>query len=236
MSHRNIAASTLQAPVTTESPQLKAFVDSKMKRYGLTEQEVRRRAVETYSSLEYAMQALTTTEAENKAALECMFPHGYENAMQVGRKPKPGEEVKFSQLTDDVMIRVWGGDLATYHCYCFDFVNHERQYIPTPKNIKIYSVATELSLSVRVFSIEDSLEKAKTRPLYSLSATSVIPTGRLTSFLKACFSVLHSKTTQIVSSKYPCEFLKTPLLISSLGERDVESHTVAIGQLCLLSP
>ncbi|KAM6504281.1 hypothetical protein JOM56_001224 [Amanita muscaria] len=178
-----------------------------MKRYGLTEQEVRRRAVETYGSLEYVMQALTTAEAENKAALERMFPHGYENAMQVGRKPKPGEEVKFSQLTDDVMIRVWGGDLATYHCYCFDFVNHEPQYILTPKDIKIYSVATELSPSVRVFSIEDSLEKAKTRPLYSLSATKHDPNWET-------YVIPEGMLLRITQQNHPDRFLQIPVRIS----------------------
>jgi hypothetical protein len=54
--------------IAPESPRLKTFVRSRL--YGPTEQEVRRRAVETYGSLEYAMQAMETTEAENKAAIE----------------------------------------------------------------------------------------------------------------------------------------------------------------------
>jgi ABC-type branched-subunit amino acid transport system substrate-binding protein len=89
MSYANVAASTtttLQVtPVTTasESPQLKMFVRSAMAQYGLTEQEVKKRAVETYGSLEYAMQAMETAEAENKAAIERAFPNGYAE-IQVG--------------------------------------------------------------------------------------------------------------------------------------------------------
>jgi hypothetical protein len=65
------------------------------------------------------------------------------------------------------MVRVWGGDLASYEYYCFDFVNRERQYILTPPDVKIYSVATAFSPSAQVLSIEQSLEKAKATSLYS---------------------------------------------------------------------
>ena len=34
------------------------------------------------------------------------------------------------------MVRVWGWDMDD--CYCFDFVNSERQYILTPDDVKIY--------------------------------------------------------------------------------------------------
>jgi hypothetical protein len=58
------------------------------------------------------------------------------------RNPKPGEEVRFSQMKDDLMVRVWGGDSASYERYCFDFYNRERQYILTPDDVKFSSVAT----------------------------------------------------------------------------------------------
>ncbi len=45
------------------------FVHLAMKQYGLTEQEVRKRAAEMYSSVEYAMRAMETTEAENKSGV-----------------------------------------------------------------------------------------------------------------------------------------------------------------------
>jgi hypothetical protein len=157
-----------------------------MQQYGLTEQEVRKRAAEMFGSLEYAMRATEIGEAENRAAIERAFPNGYAE-IQVGvgdvaflnsktdfptcshcqRKPKPGEDVTFSQLREDLMVRVWGGDLASYECYCFDFVNHECQYILTPDDIKIYTVATAFSPSIQVLSIEQSLENAKATSLYS---------------------------------------------------------------------
>lgn len=145
-----------------EGRQTTAFVRSAMERYGLTEEEVRKRAIEAYGSVERTMEAMEIGEAENMAAVES----GY-TGIQVGCKPKPGEEVKFSQLRDDLMVRVWGGDLERYEYYCLDFVNHERQYILTPDDVKIYAVATPFSPSVRVLSIEDTLKKANAKSLFS---------------------------------------------------------------------
>jgi hypothetical protein len=71
---------TAPTPITAttpESPKLKTFLHSTMKQYGLTEQEVRKRATEVYGSLEYAMQAMETADAENKAAIERAFPNGH---------------------------------------------------------------------------------------------------------------------------------------------------------------
>lgn len=183
---------TLQAtPVTAvpESSRLKAFIHKSIKKYRLTEQEVRKRAFEIYGSLEYAMQAIEAAEAEDKAAMDRAFPNGYAEIPKVGvsdvtvaflnlktdfptcsqcqRKLKPGEEVKFSRLRDNVMIRVWGGDLASYEYYCFDSINNERQYILAPDDVKIYSVATAFSPSLQVLSIEQSLENANATSLYS---------------------------------------------------------------------
>ena len=79
------------------------------------------------------------------------------------RNPKPGKEVRFSQLRDGLMVRV-PGDLASYERYCFDFVNCDRQYILTPVDVKIYTVATAFTPSaqdVQVLSIEQSLEKGE---------------------------------------------------------------------------
>ncbi|KAF8239134.1 hypothetical protein L208DRAFT_1420849 [Tricholoma matsutake] len=217
MTRRNVAASTtttLQATsvaIASESPQLKMYMCSLMEQSGLTEQEVRKCVVETYGSLKYAKQAMETAEAENKAAIERAFPKGYAE-IQVGRKPKPREEVTFSQLRDDLMVRVWGGDLASYEYYCFNFVNRECQYILTPHDIKIYSVATAFSLSAQVLSIEQSLENSKATSLYS-HATRHDPNWEI---VKAPFFVLCSRTTLIVSSTYPGKPLRIPLTKSQI--------------------
>ncbi|KAF5369684.1 hypothetical protein D9615_010160 [Tricholomella constricta] len=164
MSRRSVAASTtttLQAtPLTTaqESPRVQAFMHSTMKQYGLTEQEVRKRAAELFGSLERAMQVEETVKIEKKAAIERAFPNGTAR-FEVGRKPKPGEEVvMFAQLRDDLMIRIWPGDLGDR--YCFDFVNRERQYILAPDDVKIYSAATAFTPSMPVVSIEQALDEA----------------------------------------------------------------------------
>lgn len=115
---------------------MKAFVRSAMERYGLTEEDVRKRAIEAYGSVELTMKAMEIGEAENKAAVGRACPNGYAG-LQVGRKPKPGEEVTYAQLRDDLMVRVWGGDLEYFEYYCLDFVDHERQSILTPDDVKI---------------------------------------------------------------------------------------------------
>ncbi|KAF8324827.1 hypothetical protein F5887DRAFT_1086031 [Amanita rubescens] len=164
-----ISASTTINPMATtapESPQLKVFVRSAMEKHGLTEQEVRTRAIEMYGSLERTMQAMQIAEARGKAAIEKAFPNGYAG-MLIGRKPEPGEEVKFLRLRDDLTVRVWGGNLAIHKCYCFDFINREHQYILTPDDVKIYSMPTPFVPSFQVLSLEDSVEKAGATSLYS---------------------------------------------------------------------
>ncbi|KAI6023014.1 hypothetical protein BKA83DRAFT_115944 [Pisolithus microcarpus] len=170
MSCHDIPASPPATPLATsvtspEGPRIKPF-RSAMERYALTVQEVRKRAIEVYGSAERAMKAMQIGEAENKAAIEKTRFNGHAG-IRIGCKPKPGEEVKFSQLRDDLMVRVWGGDLERYEYYCLDFVNHERQHILTPDDVKIYTLATALSPSARVLSVEDSLEKANAKSLYS---------------------------------------------------------------------
>ena len=54
------------------------FACSSMEQYGMTEQEVRKRATELFGSLEKAMQAMEITEAENKAATESALPAALE--------------------------------------------------------------------------------------------------------------------------------------------------------------
>lgn len=56
------------------------------------------------------MTAMEIGDTENKAAVERACANGYAG-LQVRRKPKPGEEVTYAQLRDDLMVRVWGGDL-----------------------------------------------------------------------------------------------------------------------------
>ena len=228
MSRRNTSVSTTTSLLATsvtiapESPQIKAFVRSAMERLGLTEQEVRKRAIEAYGSVERTMKAEEIGEAENKAAIERACPNGYAE-IQVGvsnvaffnlktdfptwsqyqRKPKLGEEVTFSQLRDDLIIRVWGGDLASYECYCFDFVNREHQYILTPEDVKIYTMATAFSPGAQVLSIEDSLEKAKAKSLYS-HATRRDPNWE--TYIVHEGTVLH-----ITQQNHPDRFLHIPI-------------------------
>ena len=76
--------------------------------------------------------------------------------------------MKFLRLRDDLTVRVWGGDTVAIHkCYCFDFINNKCQYIITPDDVKIYTVATPFFPSVQVLSLEDSFEKAGAKSLYS---------------------------------------------------------------------
>src|SRR5262245_50916791 len=74
----NVTASTTASlhVLPRESSCIKTVVSSAMTQYGLTKQEVIKRATETYGSLRNAMQAMETAEAENKAAIERAFPSG----------------------------------------------------------------------------------------------------------------------------------------------------------------
>ena len=79
-------------------------------------------------------------------------------------------------------IWVWGEDLVSYACYCFDFANCE----PSPDDVKIYTVATAFSPSSPVLSIEEPLERVKATSLYSHATrhgpnqeTYVIPEGNI---------------------------------------------------------
>ena len=54
-----------------------AFLRSAMERLGLTEQEVRKRAIEAYGSVERTMKAMEIGEAENNAAIDRACSNGY---------------------------------------------------------------------------------------------------------------------------------------------------------------
>ena len=62
-----------------------------------------------------------------------------------------------SDVRDGLMIRCWGGDMASYRYYCFDFLERDGKYIRTPDGVKIYSVATAFCPSIEIRSIEQSL-------------------------------------------------------------------------------
>lgn len=125
--------------------------------------------------------------------------------MFLQRKPNPGEEVFLSQLRDDIMIRVWGGDLATNNLYSFDFVNKERQYILTPEDVKIFTVATALSPSLPVLSIEDLLEAQRATSLYS-HATRQDPNWET-------YIIREGTILRITQRKHPDRYLHIPLRI-----------------------
>ena len=110
--------------------------------------------------------------------------------------------MKYSQLREDLTIRVWGEDLASYGIYCFDFVNSERQYILTPDDVKIYTVAT---VSLPVLSMEQSLEEAKATTLYS-HATRHDPNWET-------YIVREGTVLRIAQKNHPDRFLNIPMRI-----------------------
>src|ERR1700730_12581160 len=101
------------------------------------------------------------------------------------------------------MIRVWGGDLESYKSYCFDFVNCERRYILTPDDVKIYTVETAFIPSAQVLSMEDLLEKANAKSLYS-HATRHDPNWET--------YIVHEGTVlRITQQNHPDRFLHIPI-------------------------
>ncbi|KAF8994718.1 hypothetical protein BDQ17DRAFT_1412445 [Cyathus striatus] len=63
------------------------------------------------------------------------------NTKQIGRKPRPGEDVIYADLKDDMTIRLYRGDMERDHMFCFDFVyTHDRsRHKRRPENIFLLS-------------------------------------------------------------------------------------------------
>src|SRR6266852_5154045 len=99
------------------------------------------------------------------------------------------------------MVRVWGGDLASQGVYSFDFVNNERQYILTPDDVKIYTVATAFDSGSHVLSIGQSLEMARTSS--HSHATSHDPNW-------GTYIVREGTILRITQQNYPDRFLHIP--------------------------
>ena len=113
----------------------------------------------------------------------------------------------FSQFRDDLRIRFWGGDLASYRIYCFDFVNREHQYIPTPENVTIYTVETAFSPSVEVLSIERSVKKtraASPQAFTSLDASKFDPNWET-------YIVPEGTILRLTQQNQPDQFLHIPI-------------------------
>ncbi|KAF8157799.1 hypothetical protein B0H34DRAFT_858719 [Crassisporium funariophilum] len=144
-----------------ESRELKEFLRFNVKHLRIPEEEFRKKCKDLYGSVEKAMEAVQEDAAWYAAAIAEAFPPG-ERPKAVGRKPIPGEDrdVQIAPLSDGVWVRIWGGDVASQGCYCFDFVNSEGQHRRTPSNIKVFSEATAWMPSTQVRSIEASLDKA----------------------------------------------------------------------------
>ena len=114
--------------------------------------------------------------------------------------------MKYSKLGDDLMVRVWGGDLASYGLYCFDFVNGEHQHILTPDDIKIYTMPTAFDPGSQVLSIEESMERAKSS-LYS-HATRRDPNWET-------YTVPEGTVLRITQQNNPDRFLHMPIRITN---------------------
>ena len=124
---------------------------------------------------------------------------------QCQRKPKPGEEVMLAKLRDDLIIRVWGGDLESYRRYSFDFVDSEHRYILAPHDVKVYSMATAFSPSAQVLSLQESLERAKATSIYS-HATRLDPNWET-------YIIFEGTVLRITQQNHPDCFVHIPMRI-----------------------
>ncbi|KAF8076881.1 hypothetical protein FPV67DRAFT_1665119 [Lyophyllum atratum] len=151
-----------------ESPEISEFVQHMMKRLQITEQHVRKACIETYGSLELAMETVQADDAEDmeaqREALEEMYPNGG-GPIALGAKPTEGERVTTAPIRQGVWLRVWGDNLASLHCYCFDFVDENGRYMRTPDRLRIYSEPT----GAEVFSIERSVDATSVNATYDAS-------------------------------------------------------------------
>lgn len=139
--------------------QIESYVDMCMRLFNKTRAEVEKAAVEMCGSLDVAALAVGAEIERGRADLMRAFPEGAENSNNaLGRKPRPGEDVKSARLNDNLFIRVWDGDLAGIRSFAFDFVDGQGRYISTPKDIKIHTMPSAFRGPERVLSIEQCLE------------------------------------------------------------------------------
>jgi len=110
-------------------------------------------------SLDVAALAVGAEIERGKADLMQAFPEGVENSnMVIGCKPRPGEDVKFVHLNENLSVRVWDGNLAQIRCFALDFVDGQGRYISTPNGIKIYTMPSPFRGPERVLSLEQCIE------------------------------------------------------------------------------
>ncbi|GLB43270.1 hypothetical protein LshimejAT787_1301710 [Lyophyllum shimeji] len=139
-----------------ESPEITKFVQSIMKRVHVDEQHARDGLIDRYGSLENAMKTIQAEDAyvmkAYKDALKEMYPNGG-GPIELGTKPAKGERVTTAPIRQGVWLRVWGDNLASLHCYCFDFVDGQGRYMRTPDGVRIYADPG----GIEVLSIERSV-------------------------------------------------------------------------------
>ena len=70
----------------------------------------------------------------------------------------------FARLRDDLIIRLWGDDLASNRCYRFDFINNEQQCILKPDDVKIHVDPLDV-LDIETLG-DDTLEILDVDPVY----------------------------------------------------------------------
>ncbi|TFK62633.1 hypothetical protein BDN72DRAFT_848448 [Pluteus cervinus] len=77
------------------------------------------------------------------------------NPTQLGRKPRPGDDVTIAILSPNLKIRVYSGpEMVPLGMFSFDFVDENDNYIATPSDIKIFSTGSGSTPPGPVYSIE----------------------------------------------------------------------------------
>ncbi|KAF8056648.1 hypothetical protein FPV67DRAFT_1530904 [Lyophyllum atratum] len=131
------------------------WAKSEAKRTGMSEPHYRMRCEEEFGSAEIAMIVLQAGEATTREAYAVYEREtARRQPIRLGAKPGHGESVQYTKLNSRVWLRIWGDSLESIHCYSFDFVDRQGQYMPTPPGIKIYCEMT----GAEVRSIEASLD------------------------------------------------------------------------------
>lgn len=141
--------------------QIESYLTMCMGLFDVTREEVIAGAVQMCGSLDVAALAAEAEIERGRADIMRAIPDGIENAKCVvmGRKPRPGEDVKFVCLNDNLSIRVWDGDLADMRSFALDFVGGQGRYISTPNGINlIYTVSSTFRGPERVLSLEQCME------------------------------------------------------------------------------
>ncbi|KAF8888559.1 hypothetical protein BD779DRAFT_449261 [Infundibulicybe gibba] len=141
--HRNITTATRQPrhdhhQETPLAPDVRAWVQSLVNQYGITEQYLTESCNKLYGANGVAVAKMEAEKAQQLINEGHVISSEFTPILVVP-KPSPNERMIIVKLSDDDSIRIWEHVFTDPHVFFFDFINGQGEYIRTPPDVKIYS-------------------------------------------------------------------------------------------------